>query len=87
MKEQTDILVAFDRVSTREELEQVLDLMSDAEISKTSDVLIPPALFGSEEIDSQTEEWFDFTSPDEHAKLADFGSLANLLLVGHERTN
>ena len=79
-----DVVVTFDRLSTREELKQVLDLLSDVNSPRNLEIVDLPEESG--DLGPQGEPWSEMADS-EHAQGAELGTLANLFLGRHERTN
>lgn len=79
-------VITFDRISTREELRQVLDLLSDVASRHNHEISDLPETVALTDDTDPTEAW---TEPDgaEHSQAAEMGALATILLGRQERTN
>ena len=86
MKALTDV-ATFDRVSTREELKQVLDLLSDVEGIPNTPLWDLPGMIEAGEVGPPDDSWADLAGSEEHAELAELATLANMFLERHGRAN
>ena len=84
MKALTEV-VTFDRMSTREELKQVLDLLSDVDGTQHEEIWDLPETAGP--CDTDAEEAWAEPADSEYSQAAELGTLASMLLGSHERTN
>lgn len=79
-------VITFDRISTREELRQVLDLLSDVDSRHNHEISdLPETVVLSDDIDA-AEAWTEPAGA-EHSQAAEMGALANMFLGRHDRTN
>jgi len=94
MKPQADMNAPFDRTSTREELFQVIELLSGAESSVAAQSNAVLATIdnveqaSSDEFPAQGADlWTDVTSDEELALAAEIAPLADLFLGKRQRIN
>ena len=88
MKVLPDIPDPFDRVSTDEELEQVLELLLDRSRPDRCGLSATPAAFDSSHLGSLTDSWDDVKGcEDEEPRAAEMRELTDLILRRHERTH
>ena len=84
MRALTDV-ATFDRISTREELKQVLDLLSDVGSTIHDELWDLPETAGPCDVYAE-EGWAD-PPGSEHSQAPELGNLASMFLGRHERTN
>jgi hypothetical protein len=90
MKSLLETQIAADRISTREELFQVLDLLIDLRDPDPSDgALIPATMAGlnRERYTDPVDLWSNANQGQEAVLASDMTSLQELLLGKHERSN
>ena len=87
MKELPYDSVILDHVSTREELEQVLYLLSDFNPPSGQMLVIPAPDMSSGRFDSQTGPWEGADGDMEQVSVSDVAILTNLFFGKRERTN
>ena len=94
MKPQTDMNAPFDRTSTREELFQVIELLSGSGNSGAAQSNTLLATIGNPDQESSDEftaegadMWSDVTSDEELALAAEIAPLADLFLGKRQRIN
>ena len=87
MKALADVPVGFDRISTHEELEQVLGLLLDFDTPEDGDIALPPAPIESWHTASQSEFSGDVSASEAKARLIDLRTLTSLFLGTHDRTH
>jgi hypothetical protein len=94
MKPQTDMNAPFDRTSTREELFQVIELLSGAGTSAAAQSNTVLATIGNldqastDEYPAQNGDlWADVTSDEELALASEIAPLADLFLGKRQRIN
>jgi len=77
----------FDRMSTREELRQVLELLSDADLAEEYEILDPPDFSDSLPSEGQDEIWSDSPVRVDQAQSCELANLSNLFIERGKRTN